>query len=102
MFGLMEGPDQTPLSAKVVRMLTFKLVRPLVGRVSGACSGDYGERSRGKSDVDADRQAAPRAGPGAPGQQARRRGGRKQRSPLSPFSLLLWRKLGHVFISPNA
>lgn len=98
----MEGPIQTPLSAKVVRVLTFELVRPLVGQAAGLCSGDYGERSGGKSDVDAGRQAAPRAGPGAPGQQAWRRGGRKQRSPLSPFSLLLWRKLGHVFISPNA
>lgn len=66
----MEGPDQTPLSAKVVRTLTFELVRPLVGRVAGVCSGDYGKRARGKSDVDTGRQAAPRAGPGAPGQQA--------------------------------
>lgn len=37
-FGLMEGPDQTPLSAEVVCVLTFELVRPLVGRVAGVCS----------------------------------------------------------------
>lgn len=45
-FGLMEGPNQTPLSAKGVRMLTFELVQPLVGPLVGCALGTT-ERGQG-------------------------------------------------------
>lgn len=68
------------LSQPRVFVSTFELVQPLVGLVAGECCGDSGEGARGNNDVDTGRQAAPRA----PGQQAWRRRGRKQRNASSP------------------